>query len=172
MKLKTKKEKWRFMLPAFQSYNASMTVDSCKQKVSWLTKPLAFIVKRVFRLRSIFKVILRYMNMSVTLLTLFMYSLLSQVSLVSAESFDNINARQLFTLVGSWRVSINALSQSAFWLYRIRWGLSGCSNNHEWNVGSAGFPLPCKWLIEFFIFLDKVEKLSQNVVWLHPTLFA
>ena len=50
------------MLPAFQPYNASMTVDSCKQKVSWLTKPLAFILKRVFRLRSIFKVILRYMN--------------------------------------------------------------------------------------------------------------
>ena len=49
-----------------------------------------------------------------TLLTLFIYSLLSQVSLVSAESFDNINARQLFTLVGSLRVSANAVSQSAF----------------------------------------------------------
>ena len=64
------------------------------------------------------------MNMLVTLLTLFIYALLSQVSLVSAESFDNINARQLFTLVGSWRVSINAVSKSAFW------GLSGCLNNH------------------------------------------
>ena len=39
------------------------------------------------------------------------YSLLLQVSLVSAESFDNINTRQLFTLVGSWKVSINAVSQ-------------------------------------------------------------
>lgn len=39
------------------------------------------------------------------------YSLLLQVSLVSAESFDNINTRQLFNLVGSWRVSINPVSQ-------------------------------------------------------------
>lgn len=131
-----------------------MTVDSCKRRVSWLTKPLAFILTRVFRLRSIFKVILRYINMLFTLLTLFIYSLLSQVSLVSAESFDNINARQLFTLVGSWRVSTNAVSQSAFWLIMknltVFGGASrGFFNNHEWTVESAGFPLPCRWLKNF-----------------------